>query len=103
MVSISTRREGVALGPQSQGYSARPSDRHRLVERLLRSIGRPRPLVVWLDDIHFGLDALNFTRHVLAPYADAADSALEPCPILFVLTVSDEALAERLRAAGAAP
>ncbi|MCA9713574.1 MAG: protein kinase [Myxococcales bacterium] len=80
----------------NHGYTARPADRHRLVERLLRHISRTRPLVVWLDDVHFGLDALSFAHRLLAPYAEAGeDDELEPCPILFLLTVTDEALAER--------
>ena len=48
-----------------------------------------RPQVVWLDDVHHGPRAVDFARLLL----DA--QAVSPSPVLVLLTVQSEALAER--------
>ncbi len=63
--------------------------RYEVVRRLLLALATNRPVVVWLDDVQWGLDALGFVQHVL----DRAQRT--PAPILFVLTAREEALAER--------
>ena len=47
---------------------------------------RRGPLVVWLDDVQWGLDAIECTLRSMKG---------EPFPVLFVLTVRDDALSER--------
>ena len=74
-----------------------PAQRYVLVERLLRRAGRERPVVVWLDDVQWGLDALGLVEHCLKQRGVSA------VPALFVLTARADQLvgrpleAERLR------
>ncbi len=63
------------------------AERYVIVQRLLARRAAKRPVLVWLDDVQWGLDALNFVRHL----QDAADTG----PVLLLLTVQEEALAER--------
>ncbi len=66
-----------------------PEERYVLVRRHLARLGRERPVVLWLDDVQWGLDALLFVRWLL----DAVDR--EEMPVLVVATARDSALAER--------
>ncbi|MEL6179853.1 MAG: AAA family ATPase, partial [Myxococcota bacterium] len=59
-------------------------ERHQAVGFLLREMCRERPVIVWLDDVQWGADALRFVRFML----QAQES--EPCPLMFVLTVRDD-------------
>jgi len=65
-----------------------PDQRYVILRRALARISSSRPVVVFLDDAHWSWDSIEFVRHVL--------DAEEDHPILFVLTVRDEALAERM-------
>ncbi len=67
------------------------SERHMLVLRHLGRLGRERPVVVWLDDVQWGLDALGFVQLVL----ERAERGEATAPVLLVLTALDEALLER--------
>ncbi len=61
--------------------------RHAVVRRYLQRVARHRPVVVLLDDVQWGLDSLAFARRLLQE---------EPrVPALVLLTVQEEALAER--------
>jgi len=66
-----------------------PAERHALVRRVLERAASERPVVVWLDDVQWGLDALSFVS-----YLEDSQKA-RPLPALVVLTAEDEALAER--------
>ncbi len=66
---------------------ASPRERHVLLERLLARLARERPVVLVLEDVQWGIDALGFAGHLLA--------SRSPAPVLVVLTARDEALAER--------
>jgi len=70
-------------------------ERHALIGRLLRGIAAGpqcrRPALVWLDNVHRGPDALAFTRHMLAT------GQTHRAPVLLVLTVQNELVAERPR------
>jgi predicted ATPase len=74
-----------------------------LVARLVRRIGRLRPVVVWLDDVQWDLDSIAFTQHVMLQEPSSR------LPVLLLLTAATEALAERgdearqLAACGAHP
>jgi tetratricopeptide (TPR) repeat protein len=76
-------------GPRVRFASAR--ERYVAAERFLERLGRPYPeagsraLLVVLDDVAWGPDAIAFAAHLLR-------SGL---PVLVVLTVHDEALADR--------
>ena len=65
----------------------RPAERYAALVDWMRHIGSTRPLIVWLDDVQWGRDALDFVEHAL--------SSQEPAPVLFLLTAREEALAER--------
>lgn len=64
-----------------------PDQRYVVIRRVLSRLATTRPVVVFMDDAHFSWDSIEFARHVL----DAEGEN----PIFFVLTVRDEALAER--------
>ena len=71
--------------PEGRVTFGGPGERHRVLERVLSKLARERPLVLVLDDVQWGADALAF----------AAFMARKPVPVLLVLTAQDEALAER--------
>jgi serine/threonine protein kinase/predicted ATPase len=64
-------------------------ERHAVVRRFFRLLTLERPLIVWLEDAHWGNDALGLTYSVLE------NQRYSPMPVFFVLTVRDETLAER--------
>ncbi|MCA9572968.1 MAG: ATP-binding protein, partial [Myxococcales bacterium] len=66
-------------------------ERHFAVEQLLWRATTERPVVLRLDDVHYGTDTLRFVRRLL-------DRELAR-PVVIVLTATDEALAERVDAA----
>ncbi|MCC7073364.1 MAG: AAA family ATPase [Deltaproteobacteria bacterium] len=77
-----TARELRALGGFGEGVFANADDKDGALVRLLAALGRERPLVVWLDDVHWARHALAFVERVL-------DDARE-LPALFVCTAVDE-------------
>ena len=79
------------MAPSSEGGDAgfafgNPAERHRLMRRVLGRMAAGRPLVLRLDDVQHGGDALRFVRSAL----DAATD--EPVPMLLVATLRDEEL-----------
>ncbi|MEZ4315881.1 MAG: protein kinase [Myxococcota bacterium] len=62
------------------------SSRHAMLRMAVEEMARERPIVLWLDDVQWGLDGLLFAQSIL----DA--QAVRPSPVLIVLTVRDEAL-----------
>lgn len=64
-------------------------EHHAVLRRWLELLAQERPVIVWLDDVQWGSDALAFATYLL----DAPQ--LAPAPLLLMLTVQDEALAER--------
>jgi tetratricopeptide (TPR) repeat protein len=67
-------------------------ERHAALADALTLLSRPRPLLIWLDDVMWGADALGLCRHIFSGRAP-------PLAALFVLTVRDDQLAERRFAA----
>lgn len=67
----------------------RPETWYAVLEQLLGRLSRDRPVVMWLDDVQWGLDALGFSQHLLD------HQELNPCPVLVVMTVRDESLLGR--------
>ena len=65
-----------------------PAQRYALIMNYLEFISAERPVIVWLDDVQWGHDALSFAEYAM----NRQESS--PCPVLFMLTVRDEALAE---------
>jgi len=72
-------------GPSLRFSNAR--ERHVVAWRVLTRMSRRRPVIVWIDDVQWGLDAIEFVRFAI----DRARE--EAAPVLFVLTMRDESLA----------
>ncbi len=94
-------RASLGPGPQARSVAAlvaggdeggrrfdSPSERYAVLASMLRSMSSRRPVIVWLDDVQWGLDALGFAQFVRR-------RAQDPGAILFVLTAQQEALAQR--------
>ncbi|MEQ1503489.1 MAG: tetratricopeptide repeat protein [Myxococcota bacterium] len=80
-------------GPAGLRFGS-PTERYVTVRRLFQALVLERPIVVWLDDVQHGLDALRFALYLL-DYP-----ARHPLPVLIVLTVTDDGLAPRTRRLG---
>jgi tetratricopeptide (TPR) repeat protein len=65
-----------------------PQEGYNLLRRLLEKQTAERPVILWLDDVQWGLASLNFAAHLLA--------RPDRLPVLVVMTVRDEALSERV-------
>lgn len=62
------------------------AERYAVVHRFLREKCRARPVVLWFDDVQWGREALGLTQYLL--------EAQVQLPLLVILTVRDEALAD---------
>lgn len=68
-------------------------ERFALLERHCERFGRQRPVLMLLDDVQWGAESIAFAQHLLERRAGL--------PVLLLLTVRDEILAERPREATA--
>ena len=66
-----------------------PVERYLLLYRFLTHLATKRPVVVLLENVQWGRDALGFVEFVLARQAET------PLPILFLATVLDDELQQR--------
>jgi len=98
LAALATQRAQTSSGAQPGGSG----QRHEVLAGFLQRLSKPRPVLVCLDELHWGADAARFAARLL-------EQPAEESPILLVATVSDEALASRpvaarqvarLRAAG---
>lgn len=83
------------ISPSDDGESSQlgvrflsPDERYAVASAYLERESRLRPLVLWLDDVQWGPDAIFLARHILDRNADA------PFPALLVLTLRDEGMAD---------
>src|SRR6185295_8678038 len=71
------------------GSRQTPHERFALLERHFQRLARQRPVLVLLDDVQWGGESLELARYLMERREE------EPVPVLFLLTVRDEVLAER--------
>ncbi len=81
------------LVPDGDGPEIPGRRRHALLTRAIATLAAPRPAVIWLDDVQWGHDAVDFADHLLT-------SSQAP-PALIVLTARDDLLATEPEAAAA--
>jgi serine/threonine protein kinase/tetratricopeptide (TPR) repeat protein len=62
--------------------------RRRELERTLRRYTQGKPLLIWLDDLHWGVESIRWAADFLAA------QPISPSPVLLLATIRDEALAE---------
>ena len=74
--------------PDLQGDFETPASRYAFIRRFVEQMSRTRPVILWLDDLQWGADAIGLAGHILK----SRDRS--PHPILVLLTARDEALAE---------
>ena len=67
------------------------AERYATVARLIARVASERPVIVWIDDVQWGVDGVEFTRYLLD------SQALSPQPVLVLLTARDDALAQEPR------
>lgn len=86
--------EGLASTPFSEASGSplvrfgSQTEQHNVLRRWLHRLSQERPLIVWLEDVQWGSDALAFTHHLL----DARETRF---PILFLMTVREDVLNDR--------
>jgi eukaryotic-like serine/threonine-protein kinase len=73
---------------EGRSYFGRPRERWALLERLLDDLLLERPVVLWLDDVQWGADALGFVQHLLREEAPSR-------ALTVVLTARDDLLPDR--------
>ena len=83
IVSPATGKD-IAAGATSVRFRT-PGARYAPVRRMIERLATERPVVVWLEDVQWGAEAIGFTRHVLKYQSRS------PCPVLFVMTLRDDA------------
>src|SRR5690606_36038269 len=72
-----------------------PSERFLLIEKVLRWIALDRPVCVWLDDVQWGHDSVEFVEFLLRRRRE------QPVEPLFVIAARDDLRVEAARAADA--
>ena len=71
------------------GTAMRVEERHGTLRRVLELCSAERPVILWMDDVQWGLDALMFAEHLLEA------QEIRQAPVLIVATVRSEALPEQ--------
>lgn len=64
---------------------SRHQEHHALIRRWLEALAAVRPVILWLDDVQWGDEALQLVERLLET----------PTPIMIVLTLQDEAVRDR--------
>lgn len=80
--------ELVAPGAIGERVFSSPSERHAVVRRFVEHQARRRPVVMFLDDVQWGLDSLEFAQSLLEGRRETSGA------ILIVVAARDEELAE---------
>ena len=81
--------ELIAPGVHGLQAMSSPEERHEVMRRFVQVQSAQRPVLLFLDDVQWGADALEFVGELL----DAQER--DPSRVLVVLSARDEALAER--------
>ncbi|HHO51982.1 MAG TPA: hypothetical protein ENK18_14140 [Deltaproteobacteria bacterium] len=81
--------ELVAPGAEEGQAFSSPAERHAVVRRFVESQAKHRPVLLFVDDVQWGHDVIEFVLSLL----EAQER--EPSKVLVVLSARDEALAER--------
>ncbi len=68
---------------------ASPTQRYGLIRRYLSRVAQTRPVVIWLDDVQWGSDAIEFAQFL------SRSPAASGGPLLAILSVTEDALADR--------
>ncbi|MEE2829673.1 MAG: BREX system ATP-binding domain-containing protein [Myxococcota bacterium] len=66
-----------------------PAERNGVLERLIRKLARDRPVILWLDDVHWDIDSLFFVLHLLSRRTEVE------LPVLVLMTSRPDLLVER--------
>ena len=88
------KEQGDGTEAASGNYMSR-AERFAIIYRYLSLVARRRPLVVWLDDVQWGLEAIGFAQYV------ERQQRSDPAPILIAMTARAEVLRERDDESGA--
>lgn len=75
--------------PPSLRRLSKQPERHQALARFLARLTQERPVVLWLDDVQWGHNALLFTRYLIESQNQT------PLPVLVLLTAQGEELARR--------
>lgn len=75
-----------AVGAEFRVRLERPEHRHQTLSTLLALEAARRPVILWLDDVQWGRDALGLAHHLIGR------RRVDRHPVLVLLTARDEAL-----------
>ncbi len=70
------------------------AERNALICRQLVREAKARPVILWLDDLHWDSDGLGLVEHVLSYGADPDEGEPVRLPVLVLITLRDENLAD---------
>lgn len=99
-VLLQDQEEESYKGLDRSGLPIRQSidERHAVIWSYLRFLCQTKPVILWLEDIHWGLDTLHFVSYAMAMQRRM------PLPLLFVMVLREDELkahsfeSEQLRA-----
>ncbi|NCG20339.1 MAG: tetratricopeptide repeat protein, partial [Rhodobacterales bacterium] len=75
--------ELIQPGKQEQPVQlSSPQERYQLLERMVVRCSQERPVILWLDDVHWGADAVGFANHLISRELQA--------PLMLLLTSRDD-------------
>ncbi|MFU8807370.1 MAG: hypothetical protein ACNA8W_26410, partial [Bradymonadaceae bacterium] len=60
-----------------------PEQRYILIQRFFSRLGKSRPVVLWLNDVHWGSDSIGLAKYLL-------EFSHEAMPVLIVMTARDD-------------
>ena len=83
---VAPRQGARSSGPVAVHF-ADPGERFLILRRFLARLCDERPVVLWLDDAHWGAEDLRFVEHLL--------STSPELPVFIVLTVRDDVVPTR--------
>jgi serine/threonine protein kinase/tetratricopeptide (TPR) repeat protein len=92
-VAIASLAELVCPDSISSVRLATPLERYRAARHVLARLAKRRPVIMWLEDVQWGSDALGLVKFLLE--SDRGPVPTGPLPVLVLLTLREDLLDDR--------